>query len=490
MKEVLEKLKKSGFYQPPFQRQKWGDTQVLPHVNWGDLFFDLFYVAAAYNLATILKTDKNWESFFYFLACFGPVYTHFWNMKTIYDARFGLPNDVVHPVFEVFQLCALATAVLHIKPTDQMSHPADNHETFMFCLANFFGTLHSIIFNAEIKYIWVDGVEEAAKHQAGKDLGHNVVTMLINAAAAVYAGLLYYTDIGTHDVVYHGPMIIMIVGWLTKPFILYFFYVHFAHDDFKRFSVPINIGFVIHRMGEWTMLMLGESVLSLLIVNDVSDYAQANFYTVFYLGIVSVTLLQILYFKSQPHSADQHAMRRTRLSGMFFNFFIQLYSASLIIVGVGYKMLLTEYTSDYAVKDSDSDGDSYGTDGYTRSLAGSSSALKYSTAERQQRIAWIFGLGLGSVFICLDLLTMAHNGIDAGRARCNDPETGKFNFKGFFIVVVSRLLIMGFVMTFSLYYSEPHGIAWFGLATIIMQVSRNIHYSLFLSQYAYRYEYT
>lgn len=85
---------------------------------------------------------------------------------------------------------------------------------------------------------------------------------------------------------------------------------------------------------------------------------------------------------------------------------------------------------------------------------------------------------------------MAHNGIDAGRARCNDPETGKFNFKGFFIVVVSRLLIMGFVMTFSLYYSEPHGIAWFGLATIIMQVSRNIHYSLFLSQYAYRYEYT
>ena len=38
-------------YQPPKQRQQWGQTQVLPRVNWGDLFFDLFYVAAAYNVS-------------------------------------------------------------------------------------------------------------------------------------------------------------------------------------------------------------------------------------------------------------------------------------------------------------------------------------------------------------------------------------------------------------------------------------------------------
>jgi hypothetical protein len=28
-------------YSPPRQRQRWGDTQVLPRVNWGDLFFDV-----------------------------------------------------------------------------------------------------------------------------------------------------------------------------------------------------------------------------------------------------------------------------------------------------------------------------------------------------------------------------------------------------------------------------------------------------------------
>ena len=41
--------KRMILYDPPRQRQRWGDDEVLPHVNWAGLFFDLFYVAAAYN---------------------------------------------------------------------------------------------------------------------------------------------------------------------------------------------------------------------------------------------------------------------------------------------------------------------------------------------------------------------------------------------------------------------------------------------------------
>jgi len=34
------------FYTTPKQRQRWGDNQIPPHTEWGDIFFDLFYVAA------------------------------------------------------------------------------------------------------------------------------------------------------------------------------------------------------------------------------------------------------------------------------------------------------------------------------------------------------------------------------------------------------------------------------------------------------------
>ena len=33
-------------YSRPVQRQRWGEEQPHPHTNWGDTFFDLFYVAA------------------------------------------------------------------------------------------------------------------------------------------------------------------------------------------------------------------------------------------------------------------------------------------------------------------------------------------------------------------------------------------------------------------------------------------------------------
>jgi len=41
---------RTPWYNPPIQRQRWDEDQILPHVNWGDIFFDLFYVGAAYNL--------------------------------------------------------------------------------------------------------------------------------------------------------------------------------------------------------------------------------------------------------------------------------------------------------------------------------------------------------------------------------------------------------------------------------------------------------
>ena len=50
--------------------------------------------------------------------------------------------------------------------------------------------------------------------------------------------------------------------------------------------IPMNISFYIHRMGEWTMLMLGECVFSLVIV-DVPDETSEFFFT-FYCSILAV----------------------------------------------------------------------------------------------------------------------------------------------------------------------------------------------------------
>jgi hypothetical protein len=71
----------------------------------------------------------------------------------------------------------------------------------------------------------------------------------------------------------------------------------------------MNINYTIHRYGEWIMLMLGESVLSLMIV----DLSGSNDYVVtFYAGIISVILLEYLHFRSQPHDPDVSTTKTNR----------------------------------------------------------------------------------------------------------------------------------------------------------------------------------
>lgn len=72
-----------------------------------------------------------------------------------------------------------------------------------------------------------------------------------------------------------------------------------------------------YAIGEYTMLMLGESILSLLVVNNVSETSEVKYYFTFYMGIVSVSLIQYLFYKSQPHSPEHHGTQRREFSHLF-----------------------------------------------------------------------------------------------------------------------------------------------------------------------------
>jgi len=197
-------------------------------------------------------------------------------------------------------------------------------------------------------------------------------------------------------------------------------------------------------------------------VNDVSSNYEQEYYFTFYLGIVSVTLLQFLYFKSQPHHPDHHALRRSRYSGIVFVTFIQFYSAALILVGVSYKMLLTEYTTKYADA-------SYGDN---RNLADStdSAYTKEESNERRQTIANLFSFSLAGVFIFLDILSLNHSGFEKATKRCHCTDSGSFRFKGIALVLVTRILIVSFLATLSFYVTDPEYVALIGFVTIVMQV--------------------
>lgn len=338
------------FVLPPIQRKRWDDDDALPHVNWGDLFFDLFYVGAAFNLAILLKDgiEDGVLSLLYFFGCFGPIFTNFWETKLIYDARFQLQGDLVHRIIEVMQLCFLALAANNIRPADTMKLGHEQSEMFIFCLSNFMGCIIHLGHLSEIGFIWVEGDEEAASYHVKTDMISNGIVLMMTLIASMVSGFLYFSDSTPEEskAGNHAAITLLLVTWLCRP--LFTLFAQWCRGmrgkdiDFLTMVVPMNMQYIIHRFGEWTMLVLGESILSLIIVDDIAEHMRGSYNLTFYSGVLTVVLLQILFFKIQPQEGKDHALRRSVDAGIMYIILIQLYSAALIVLGACFKMLLIE----------------------------------------------------------------------------------------------------------------------------------------------------
>mmetsp|Transcript_8471 Transcript_8471/g.14026 ORF Transcript_8471/g.14026 Transcript_8471/m.14026 type:complete len:587 (+) Transcript_8471:76-1836(+) len=480
------------FYCPVTQRQKWGDSQILPRVNWGDTFFDLFFVAAAYNVGNILVGSPNARGFLYFVGCFFPA-MQMWRDKMYYDSRFVVGDDIFHRVFEAITFLVGAGGIVHIGPVEVMSNPREHPDMFAFALVltvfsfmNFFGYLEVYFFGV--------GQPKVLKQVTLRDSLTRILPFGLNLAATVIAGVEYfingaggrdekeeggYADTAydekddDHRILAAGAAdpseeayvndlpIYLCFGAYWAFFALLVLAVQFLFPrdgSHKNFTIPMNIAFVIHRDGEWIMLMLGESILSLLIV-DITE--NDEYYTTFFCGILTIIALQYLHYRSQPHDPNLHAMRRDKDAGIWWGFTNGVYSCALIGVGVSYKLFLYEFTYDARRLEEEE----YRMEG--RVLAGADSGTG-SIEERQQAAANIFSAAMATVFFTLDIMILFHRGLWFSMGRCKCRHTKK-KYKGV-LLTIARIALCVFFATLSLYENDPDHLAVLGLAGVFAQL--------------------
>jgi hypothetical protein len=223
----------------------------------------------------------------------------------------------------------------------------------------------------------------------------------------------------------------------------------------------MNITFATHRWGEWTMLMLGESVLSMLIV-DITE--SAEYYKTFFSGILSITLLEFLHFRSQPHEADDHALRRSKEAGVAFTALMQVYSAALVVLGTSYKMLLYEYV--YETEESSNHRALFSA--LTRFLAAAEEP-KFGLEERRQRVAHFFCISMALVWFCSDAMILIHRGLKDNLGRCRCSQSGGLRYIAVALFFI-RVGMIVFIATLSQYVTDPELLAFIGLVGIIVQV--------------------
>eukprot|EP00934_Nitzschia_sp_Nitz4_P007472 Nitzschia sp. Nitz4//scaffold31_size150131//3535//5854//NITZ4_002807-RA/size150131-processed-gene-0.124-mRNA-1//-1//CDS//3329547596//7462//frame0 len=525
-------------YSPPIQRQRWGQRQILPRVNWGDLFFDLFYVAAAYNASNILTEAPSGEGCLYFLATFISV-QHIWYMKMSYDARFVLQgDDVVHRTVEVLDLVILASVVLHIHPASVLSQTHDYVDMFGLSISLFCCWLVRFVKYIELCF-FARGERELCYVMAVKECKIIAIGLGLYLAAAIIAGKDYFSssnnsidtysdyDSQVHDdhrlladfgtnynatdddgrsgtdyddhyssssetavLVNHVPIWLVLVVPIIN-YVIYFvrFVIIFPNDgSHKKYMVPMNVDFAIHRMGEWTMLMLGEPILSLLI-EYVPDKS-VGYLGTFYCSLVTVVLLQYLHFESMPHHADDHVLRRSKNRGMVFNLLSYAYSCSLIALGAAYTLFLqlfaiAEDETVYGNYDDDShrilspNASLFNTmipGGEARAVRADSFRLlaatgdsAYSPEDLASRAANMFSIALAVFFFSLDGMSLMHVGFKHSQARCQCQKSKILNMKGL-VILSLRAGVLLFVATLSQWKTDPEHLAALGLAATAIQV--------------------
>lgn len=300
-----------------------GETQHSVHNNWGDIFFDLFYVALAYNLGNVLREDPTNRGLLYVCACFLPL-IGLWHLKMYWDARFvNDGGDLFHVLLEVATYVCVASAVEHVRPVAILTDLDNNFDMFAFCASLLLG---HVLFLARIvevalcvKVFQSHGLYEEAYHATKRDAIWVAVPAVFYLAACIYSGKEYFgsdTAASSHETVslssYHDdydgdeehrralagttssfytsasesdtPAWLCLAGTLASQMITVLIFMAWlpamkragvdiqtcvlsvnrqhGHDfaishllPCSSVTIPMNIGYSIHRYGEWYELI-------------------------------------------------------------------------------------------------------------------------------------------------------------------------------------------------------------------------------------------
>jgi low temperature requirement protein LtrA len=112
---------------------------------------------------------------------------------------------------------------------------------------------------------------------------------------------------------------------------------------------PIPLFDVEHmskRLAEYTMLILGESVISLCFANDEKASEELKIFGLF-LAVSIVFFMRLLYFDQIPHDRNKHAFKYSVVCGRLFNFSHWPLAGGLLLAGVGFKKVLSKISYEY-----------------------------------------------------------------------------------------------------------------------------------------------
>jgi hypothetical protein len=228
-------------------------------------------------VANIVVDSPTGRGVLYFVTCFFAAIS-MWRDKVYYDSRYVIDDDLYHRFFETMLFVGVAFGFVHINPVSIMSNPREHPDMFAFALVATFFTILNFLGYMEI-YFYGVGQRSVLKDAALRDIRLRTVPFGLQLAATIVAGVEYfvngagaqggngYTDQSFEEGYSAGqtytndiPIWLLLGSQLIQnlAMVITIQFLFPKDGSHKNHAVPINITFLVHRDGEWIMLMLGE----------------------------------------------------------------------------------------------------------------------------------------------------------------------------------------------------------------------------------------
>jgi low temperature requirement protein LtrA len=308
----------------PEMRQGFSTVQHHHHPDWNDLFFDLIFVGCAFRLGKYLKysitaTSSWYLPVFTFLVMFFNMFfswTHFMS----WEARFDTNKDLVHKMLKAVEMFGVVLMCAHIpvqgcQPvSDHRRLGATSESTPWECLENM-DSLYATGFSfacivpravqmlqlLELTRVRVSFPK--GEHRTDQKLAR--VKSYAKVHAARHAVCIACFVIASSPI-YFGyetkkmPLELVLTCWAGAVVLEYVAILAM----YKISYVPANFPFLIHRYGEFVMLMLGEGVLSIVTTIDENKIGNAYHYVGMFAGFLQLLSIQYVYYRSAKFKDD------------------------------------------------------------------------------------------------------------------------------------------------------------------------------------------
>jgi hypothetical protein len=368
------------FYSRPTQLMKFGDRDYHPNTDWQDLFFDLLFVGGAYQTGNFLVNgliadDGEKLEAILWAFCIFTTLAQQWLMKILLGSRFS-HSSMFHYLLDNVEFILLAFAMWHI-PASPLNVKIGDYYSSSYSSygddSRRFLAAGSDLSTSSGEYKTISCLDQLKDNTHGRTGGFSISLALVSLLY-LFKWLEIFTDknatVGARTIARYSAQgfvatfCFMILAfkmcndygeyvlwiWMASncAYVASLFrWVFFmrgmkAKDRLIEAGVPMSTNYFIQRVGEFCMLIIGESVLSLLALSVEADHEN---YLMFGASALIACNLYFHHFSTYPADPSYHVLRDGT-----FNFdgccytvaLIYFYPYCVVHIGVCLKALLAQ----------------------------------------------------------------------------------------------------------------------------------------------------